>query len=489
MGNFEEKTRSAPGVEGEAPEPQTGQGKGVGYSVMAFRYGLGIMFSTMMTAMISTFWAVYLTGTAGLDTVLMASVLSITALVDTVSLPFLGAIMQKIRLFHGKYGMFRPWLVMGAVLCGLFFWMRFTDLGMTGLGQAVWFGVACFGYNLCFNLAYTAYNGVLPLLAPNPDNRIAYSATRNLLNSAGQFVFSLVAVSAVALFGQGNDVMGYSLFAVSIAALYVIAYTQLAAACKKADAINEAEEADKQGQEKKTDQYDASLWQMIRYTLCKPFVLFICAGMCRTAMYMIVNGLSAFYYTYVAGDASMLTVYLSSSTGLMILGSFIAPFVAKYIKGSRNLYALGVGIFTSCLLCAFLLGSNPVVLTALMCVGYVGWAFAHSCEIAYYSSVVDYSSLRAGRDLKPFMMMLFSLIPKLAITIGSTVLGFGLVAIGFDATAVTAEAASGLKFLFSGLPAAFGIACVVLTLFNPMNKKLSDQVARELAESEATKAA
>ena len=124
-----------------------------------------------------------------------------------------------------------------------------------------------------------------------------------------------------------------------------------------------------------------------------------------------------------------------------------------------------------------------------MCVGYVGWAFAHSCEIAYYSSVVDYSSLRAGRDLKPFMMMLFSLIPKLAITIGSTVLGFGLVAIGFDATAVTAEAASGLKFLFSGLPAAFGIACVVLTLFNPMNKKLSDQVARELAESEATKAA
>ena len=260
-------------------------------------------------------------------------------------------------------------------------------------------------------------------------------------------------------------------------------------ACKKADAINEAEEADKQGQEKKTDQYDASLWQMIRYTLCKPFVLFICAGMCRTAMYMIVNGLSAFYYTYVAGDASMLTVYLSSSTGLMILGSFIAPFVAKYIKGSRNLYALGVGIFTSCLLCAFLLGSNPVVLTALMCVGYVGWAFAHSCEIAYYSSVVDYSSLRAGRDLKPFMMMLFSLIPKLAITIGSTVLGFGLVAIGFDATAVTAEAASGLKFLFSGLPAAFGIACVVLTLFNPMNKKLSDQVARELAESEATKAA
>ena len=93
MGNFEEKTLSAPGVEGEAPEPQTGQGKGVGYSVMAFRYGLGIMFSTMMTAMISTFWAVYLTGTAGLDTVLMASVLSITALVDTVSLPFLGAIM------------------------------------------------------------------------------------------------------------------------------------------------------------------------------------------------------------------------------------------------------------------------------------------------------------------------------------------------------------------------------------------------------------
>ena len=113
MGNSEEKVPIVEGAgeraleqDGAAAAPEASQGKGVGYSVMSVRYGLGIMFSTMMTAMISTFWAVYLTGTAGLDTVLMASVLSITALVDTISLPFLGAIMQKLRLFGGRYGMF-----------------------------------------------------------------------------------------------------------------------------------------------------------------------------------------------------------------------------------------------------------------------------------------------------------------------------------------------------------------------------------------------
>ena len=467
-------------VKVEAPATQK---KGVGYTPNAFRYGLGIMFSTMMTAMISTFWALFMSGTAGVDAILMASVLSITALIDTISLPFLGAIMQKVRLFGGKYGMFRPWLVIGAILCGLFFWMRFTQLGeMGGMAQAMWFGVTCFGYNICFNLAYTAYNGALPLLAPDPDNRIAYSAARNMLNSGGQFIFSLIAVSAIAAMGNGNDVLGYSLFAATVGLCFILAFSQIALMLKNKDTIQELD-AKVEADTKAVDQYDASLWQMIRYTLCKPFVLFVIAGMCRTAMYMTMNGLSAFYYTYVAGDASMLTVFLSSSTALMIVGSFIGPFVGKFVKGSRNLYGLGVCIFVACVASAFLLGKNPVTLTALICIGYIGWAFAHSVEIAYFSSVVDYSSLRAKRDLKPFMMMLFSLIPKLGITIGSTVLGFGLVSVGFDAQNVTPEAAEGIRFLFSGLPAMLGCVTIVLTFLNPMNQKMSDKVAAELEAS------
>ena len=469
---------------GEIMADTTEKKKGVGYSVLSFRYGVGIMFGTMMTAMISTFWAVFLTGTAGLDTVLMASVLSVTALIDTISLPFLGAIMQKVRLFKGRMGMFRPWLLMGAIFTGLFFWLRFTQLGeMGGMAQAIWFGVTCAGYNLCFNLAYTAYNSVMPLMAPRPDERTAFSAMRNMCNSGGQFIFSLIAVSCVAAIGGGNDVLGYSLFALCVAACYILAYFQLQKACKPFDNMKSVV-AESESDKKPADQYDASLFQMIRYTLSKPFVLFICGGMFRTAMYMTVNGLAGFFYLYVVGDKAMLTWFLSCSTAFMIVGSLIAPYVGRFTKGSRNLYCLGVVIYVVCLGSACVIGTSAISMTALMVLGYVGWSFAHSCEIAYYSSVVDYSSLRAGRDLKPFMMMLFSLIPKIGITIGSAVMGFGLVAIGFDAGAVTEEAAAALRFLFSGLPAILGCVTIVCTLLNPMNGKMADRVAKELEESD-----
>ena len=459
---------------------------GVGYTFLSFRYGVCIGFETMMVTLISSFWAVYLSGTAGLDNVLMASVLSITALIDTISLPFLGIFMQKIRWFGGKYGMFRPWLTIASIFTALFFVLRFTQPGsITGLPQALWFGISAVLYNIGFNCAYTAYNGALPLLAPTPDERTTFSAMRNICNSAGKFLFSLIAVSSIALLGGGSDLQGYFLFAIALGLCCPPAFIQVAAALKEKDTLKTLEDQKQnESKGKKGDQYDVPFWTMLRYTISKPCLLFIGAGLLRNGMYFIMTGLAAYYYTYVVGDSAMLTAYLSSTTALMILGSLIAPLVGKYVKGYRNLYALGCSIYTICMAIACFVGqSDAFMMTVIMAAGYIGYAFCHSVEIAFYSSVVDYSSVRAGRDLKPFMMMLFSLIPKFSITIGSAVIGFGLVAIGFDANAFTPEMGASLLFLFSGLPAALGAAAVILTLLNPMNKAKCDEIAEQLEKS------
>ena len=86
------------------------------------------------------------------------------------------------------------------------------------------------------------------------------------------------------------------------------------------------------------------------------------------------------------------------------------------------------------------------------------------------------------------MMTLFSLTPKVATTVGSAVLGFGLTAIGFDKANVTAAAANGVRVLLSGLPALLAVGCVVFCMLCPMSEKRvaqiqSDIEAREAAES------
>ena len=119
-----------------------------------------------------------------------------------------------------------------------------------------------------------------------------------------------------------------------------------------------------------------------------------------------------------------------------------------------------------------------------MSAGYVGYSIAHAAEITVYSSVVDYSQWKSGKDLKPFMMSLFNLVPKIGTTVGSLVMGYGLVAVGFDAENVTAGAVEGIRILFSALPCILLIVGILLMVVFPLT---DDRVRKMQAEIKARK--
>lgn len=447
------------------------------YSVMSFRYGITNGFSTLIPTVATTYWAIFLTDAVGLKTAVMASILSIASICDLVSVPVFGIIIQKARLKSGK---FRPWLIYGGVMAALFRWMSFTDLGLTGSGQAIWFGVtyilAYFGYNL----GYTAYSSILPLMASDPSDRQAYSSAKTMCNSIGKFIFSLTSVSLVMILGNGNDARGYSFLTLIIGILVIIGFVQLYAGAKSVDSGVRPSESS-EGKSKTPDKYQASVWEMIRFSISKPFIIYLFAASCKGSAYFIITGLAAYYYSYVVGDKSMLTVYLSLSTFLMIGGSFITPYVTRLIKGSKQAYIFGFAIYAVCLGAAYFLGQNAVSFTVLLCIAYVGYSIAHATEMTVYSSVIDYTLWKNGKDLKPFMMSLFQLVPKIGTTIGSVVMGYGLVAIGFDAGNVTPQAVSGLRLLFSGLPGIIMIAGIIIFLFFPLTDSKVRQMQADIA--------
>lgn len=452
------------------------------YTGLSFRYGMTNGFTTLLTTVASTYWGLFLTGAVGMEQLTMATILSIASTVDLISIPICGVVLQKVRIGGGKWGLFRPWLLIGGIVAALCRWLSFTDLGLTGTGAAIWFGGTYILAYVAFNMAFSAFTGILPLMARDPADRVAFSSARTACNSIGKFLFSLTSVSLVALFGQGNDAKGYSALAGLIAALVVFGFTQLFFASKKYDVMETNAAA---GKGKGKDQYSASIWEMLKYVISKPFLLYLLGATCKGTIFFIITALAPYYYTYVVGDKSMLTVYMSLSTFLMIGGSFLAPFVSRLCKGSRNTYALGVAVYGACLGLAYFCGANAVAFTVFMSVGYVGYAIAHASEPALYTSVVDYTQWKHGKDLKPFMMTLFSLVPKLGTTIGSIVFGFGLTAIGFDKANVTESAANGIRMLLSGLPALLAVLSVVAMILCPLSEKRVQEMSKDLADRKA----
>ena len=391
------------------------------YTPLAWRYGATNGFSTLLTTMATTYWAIFLTGSVGMSNAMMGSILTVSSLADLISLPICGIVLQKARVAKGKYGLFRPWLLIGGVLAALFRWLTFMDIGLTGTAQALWFGIS---YVLCyifFNMAYSAFTGILPLMAKGAD-RVAFASARVTCNSVGKFLFSISSVTLVSLFGQGNDNLGYCLLAALIAILAAIGFGQLFFAAKDYDKLEEHPRAS----DGKKDKYDVSLWEMIKCTVTGPFVLYLLGAVCKGSMFFVITGLAPYYYTYVVGDKSMLTLFMSASTFLMIISSYLTPYVSKLCKGSRNTYVVGIAVYGACLALAYLSGANAVVFTVFMSI---------------------------------------------------------------DKANVTVSAANGVRVLLSGMPALLAVGCVVFCMLCPMSEKRVAQIQSDIESRETAEKA
>lgn len=446
------------------------------YTLRSLRYGMTNGFSTLLTTVASTYWSLFLVEAVGMETAIMAWILSVGSIVDMISVPIVGVVMQKVNFKKG--GKVRPWLFFGGIVAALGRWLSFTDLGLTGIGSAIWFGGTYIITYVAFNLAYSAFTALLPMMAKDPDDRVSFSSSRTLCNSIGKFLFSLTSVGLIDLFSRGNLATGYSMFALLIAVLVAFGFIQLFFASKSVDVIEPA--ASSESGKGKKNQYDASIWEMVKHTISKPFLLYLLGTSCKGTAFTIVTGLAGYYYTYVIGDRSMLTWYLTATTFMMMGGSFITPFISRLMKGARNTFILGIAIYGGCMGLAFFFGRSAISFTAFMSVAYVGYSLAHATEVAMYTGVVDYTQWKSGKDLKPFMMSLFSLTPKIGTTIGSALMGFGLVAVNFVVDNVTPDAANGVKLLISGMPAIIVALGVVTLLFFPLTDARVREMQKEI---------
>jgi GPH family glycoside/pentoside/hexuronide:cation symporter len=455
------------------------------YTGPSVRYGITNGFSTLLTMVASTYFAFYLSSVVKIETATMATIITVSSLVDLISVPVVAVLLQKMKFKKG--GKLRPWLLIGGVGAALLRWLNFTNIGLTGASQAIWFAGTYILSYFFFNLAYSAFTGILPLMAKTPSDRVAFASTRIVFNSVGKFLFSLSSIAVINAFGGRTSATGYSVLALVIAVLVAFGFWQLFMGTKEYDVIETIEV--KGGKTK--DQYDASIWEMIKCTITKPFVLYLVGASCKGTTYFIITGLTAYYYSFVVNDMNMMALYMTLSTFLMIVGAALTPYASKFFKGSRNAFALGLLVYGLVMGTAYFLGKTALPFTIIMSTAFLFYSVGHSAEAAVYSFVVDYTQWKSGKDLKPFMMSLFSLVPKIGTTIGAAILGYGLVAVDFNSKlkVQTPGAIEGIRGLLSALPAILAVVGALAIFLCPLTEQKIAEMHAEFTKRNAEKAA
>lgn len=433
-------------------------------------YGLTNTFSTLRSQMNSNYQQFFLNSVVMLPAVMAANISTISSTVSLLVSLFLGFIMQKA---NPKMGRFRFFMLLGGAISAITGIMMFTPISTAQFSDSfvyIWYMIAIVG-GVGYSIFYTPYTGCISLLAPDPNDRTAMAGVRAQMNSGGKLFWSFFQVSILAvLCGIFGETWGYTAFST------IISIALMAGVLIVCNLIRGLEKPDEKNV--KTGKTESvPILTMIKLALTRPMLCAVVGSLGKSVCYSMVYGVMAYYYTYVIGDKSGMTLYLSASTFILMFGGMAAPMISKKI-GIKMTCILGYAFYAVALVLSFIFGTNGTAFTILMAVGIFGYSLEHSISGALVANVVDYSYYTTGINARAFLYQVTSMAANLSNVIKTAALGYGLAYFGFDAANITDRAIMGIRLITAFVPTFFLVLGIIAyALFPVTEKKLSEAKA------------
>ena len=430
----------------------------------------GRVASTMyLTGLTTPYTTLFLTTMVGIPAAVFGKMNLINTIIGIIMIPVVGFLLQRLNLPFGKA---RSFQYISGLLGAIFIALLFCDFGLeNGLPKYILYTLILVLMHNFYNPASSASYVLFSMMTESPQERANASAVQVQVGNVVKLILNVVMVPLITLLAtiSGQEKMGYTLYAIIIAALVYLCFVIFANAGRAYDPSQKDLAAGvvplgKPVTQKKTK---AKLGEMARGFFSLGPISLIGSKLLRDMAYFSVAGLVSFYYLYVANSAAMLAVYFSIAAFVSLAGSLLSPLLAKKLS-PKTVYLIGTAIYLIAVLLAFFLGKDAVMFTILMCLVQLGYGLAASLETGLYADAVDYTILKRGTDIRPFLMTCLTMPGKISSMLSPAVLGFALAAIHFDKTNVTAQAAEGVRVILSVMPGILVAISFVLAALYPV---------------------
>ena len=434
-------------------------------------YAFASLTFSLMVALSNTYAQIFLTDIAFFPTAMVASILFVGRILDALSVPVTGAIIERSNFRRGKY---RPWLIVGAVLTMVFNILIFV--GWNGASGPVLFKavMACLVYAVfcaSTNLVYTAFTSLNSSLTSDPKERVGLSSLRSQGGAIGSILAGYLLLPMIAFFGgsEQQTVRGYFITAVVTSILLVIGYVNMARSVGDRDQSLPRQEAVSQAKK-----FSGKQLLNLIFTN-RPLICLFIADVLRLLTYLIALTIFPFFFIYVAKAPSAAPMLFGTTSIAMLIGAtLIRPLCKRF--SMRNVYLLGLSILCISFLVADLFKSNLYVMVGALIVGFIGYAFGSTVSTAMYTDVIDYGEVKYGYNARSIYFSMFQLSIKVSAIFSTGIAGFGMAIIGYQAgVEPTAKVISGINFICLALPIGLCLLAILsLLLYNLNDKKIKE---------------
>ncbi len=431
-----------------------------------YTFAFGALGKDLIYGMIATFSMIYFTDIIKVSPVFIGVMFFCAKLWDAFNDLFMGMLVDNTR---SKYGKFIPWLVIGTLVNAVIFVILFTDFHLSGVGLCVFATVSYVLWGMTYTIMDIPYWSIIPNLTSDPKEREKVSVLPRIFASIGQsLIIAGFGVQIISALGGGQK--GYHNFAIIIAVVFIFTIG--------VTVFNLPKTGDNTNVEKKKISFKG-IFSIIRENdqlrSAVGLILLYNVGI------QLVMGVATFYFTYVCGNAGMLSAFMISASVAEVVGLLVFPKVTEILSRKKSfllacvLPFFGLGL----LLVVGIFAPQNIILTAIAgIIVKIGMGLELGCATVFLADVVDYGEYKLGERNEGVVFSLQTLIVKFTSALTALGIGFALDLTGY----VPGEEQSMLTMNFIRLLMCIIPAVSMLLAYVVYRKKykLNDQYMKEI---------
>ena len=436
-------------------------------------YGLGDTASNFFFQVFNIFLLYYYTDIFGLSAAAVGTMFLVTKVVDAASDPIMGLIADRTNT---RWGKFRPYLLFAAIPYGLCGYAMFANPDLSVSGKLVYAYVT---YTLMM-LAYTAinvpYSALMGVISPSSAERTKVASYRFICAFAAAWLIGTFVTPLKNMLGGGDEALGFQLTMIIFAVLSVLLFWITFATTKERVAPVQTE---------------TNVRSDFRAMLGNgPWVALFIAAIFTLMNVAVRNGSLLYYFKYYVGDDGAriflifdkTAVFMSLGLMAMIAGIALTKKLSDHFEKRSLLITLT--LLNAVFMAAFYITPPDQywLMVTINCIGAFVIGPTPALVWAMYADTADYGEWKSGRRTTALIFSSLQFAQKMGLAVGAGLAGVILGMFGFIANEVQTETAlSGIRFLFSVMPAALAVAGAAAILFYRIDSATVRQFEKELA--------
>lgn len=441
-----------------------------------YTFGLGTIGRDMLYSMVSMYFLFYLTDVLEIPTSALWWIVVIMIgcrVFDAFNDPIMGVIVDNTR---GRFGKYKPWILIGALMSGIFTVLLFTDFHLSGGKYVVVFAILYLMWGITFTMNDISYWSMLPSLSLNQKMREKIGAFARICANIGLFFVVAGIMPITKALGNvfGSLQKGYFAFACIVVCIMWIGQCITLFGVKEAVIIKEQEHT--------------TLKQMVGVIFKNDQLLFTAISMGLFMIgYVTTTSFGQYFFKYAYGDENMYPIFAGILGISQILALLIFPLISKRIE-RKKFYFLSTCLVVLGYLVFFFAPSNNMTFIGLAgALLFVGQAFIQLLMLMFLADAVEYGFWKLGKRNDSITFALQPFINKIGGAVGSGVVSFIIILSGIKEAKTAADVTAGGLLMMKVAMLVFPLICIVIGYliyrkYYKIDTQMYNKIIKELKE-------